>query len=372
MSMIFDDYDYAYVEFYVGMAKMVAYWHVKALGFELAAYRGPETGSSEEVSYLLQKNGIRLVITSAAKPSCFDVLSFVDRHGNGVKRIAYKVADVPLAYQTAIKRGAVPSMKPQQVRGRKGVITEAAIGLLDRKELLFFDDSQYQGLFRPQFQPIEVIGFEPDFDNGFLAIDHIAYGLKMNEMHLWCNYFQKIFGGDIVQELKPGHMVTEYSGMLLKLLGSHNKKIYNVFVEPDNRERASQVQDYVDAYYGSGIQHMAFSTSDIFGTLRAMREGGVDFVQYPRDYYDSLREQAKIPEPLIDELEECQVLCDVQEGGAYLFQTFTKPFGDRPTFFYEVIQRTNGYEGFALDNITQLFKAVEMEQNRRRIEESGA
>jgi 4-hydroxyphenylpyruvate dioxygenase len=361
---IFDDYSYAYIEFYVGMAKMVAYWHVKALGFELTGYRGPETGVADELSYLLEKNGIRFVITSAAKPSCFDVLSFIDRHGNGVKRICYQVSDVEKAYHAAIARGGVPILPPRQVKDENGYITEASIRLLDRKEIKFFNDDDFRGLFRPYYMPISIEGYTPDFDNGFEAIDHIAYGLHKNEMDYWYGYYQNIFGGEMLQQLLPGDLVTRYSGMLLKLLGSKNGKINNVFVEPDNRERPSQVQEYVDAYYGSGIQHMAFATSDIFTSIRAMANGGIDFVKFPKAYYTSLREQAKIPSDLIDELETCNVLCDVQEG-AYLFQTFTKPFGDRPTFFYELIQRTNGYVGFALNNITELFQAVEREQERR-------
>ena len=364
MMDIFDEYDYAYVEFYVGMAKMVAYWHIKALGFHLTGYRGPETGCEEELSYLLEKNGIRLVITSAAKPSCFDVLSFVDRHGNGVKRIAYQVSDVEQAYHTAIARGGIPVLAPRQVTDENGSIEEAAISLLDRKEIKFFNNTGFGGLFRPHYRSCEIQGYEPDFENGFEAIDHIAYGLQKNEMDYWYSYYERIFGGRLLQQLQPGDMVTQYSGMLLKLLGSKNGKINNVFVEPDNRERPSQVQEYVNAYYGSGIQHMAFATSDIFRSIRAMAKGGIDFVQYPKAYYTALREKGDIPASLIDELESCNVLCDAQ-GGAYLFQTFTKPFGDRPTFFYELIQRTNGYVGFALNNITQLFQAVEREQERR-------
>ena len=360
----FKNYDYAYIEYYVGMAKMVAYWHVKALGFEVVGYAGPETGSSGKVSYLLAKNGIRLVISSAAKPSNYDILSFVDRHGNGVKRIVYQVDNVEKAFDKAVARGAVPINKPERKEDQSGYITEASILLFDRKEIAFFNDDHYHGLFRPKYQPLKIVGFTPDFDNGFEAIDHIAYGTRINEMDLWCNYFQKIFGGKVLQDLRPGNIITEYSGMLLKLLGSDNGKIYNVFVEPDNRDSPSQVEEYVNAYHGSGIQHMAFSTSNIFGTLKAMRRGGIDFVNYPKAYYDNMRKKKSIPEALIDELEACNVLCDAQDD-AYLFQTFTKPFGDRPTFFYEIIQRTNGYVGFALDNILELFKAVEGEQQKR-------
>ena len=355
---------YAYVEFYVGMAKMVAYWHVKALGFELTAYRGPETGCPDKVSFLVTKNGINLVISSAASPTCFEVLSFVDRHGNGVKRIAYCVDDVPAAYKQAIARGGIPVQDPHVSENEKGKVTEAALRLFDRKEIVLYDGSQYNGIFKPGFEALAIKGFEPDFDNGFDAIDHIAYGVHINEMDQSVAYFQNIFGGEIIQKLESGDVITEYSGLLLKLLSSSNGLINNVYVEPENHERSSQVQDYLEHYYGSGIQHMAFSTNDIFTSLKAMQRSGVEFVLYPPGYYELLREEGKIPADLIDKLEEHNVLADAQ-GDSYLFQTFTKPFGDRPTFFFEVIQRTGDYVGFALENIAQLFRAVEREQSRR-------
>ena len=365
MSDIFEDLDYAYIEFYVGMAKMVTYWHVKALGFELVAYKGPETGCPDTVSFLIQKNNVRFVITSAASPSNFDVLSFVDRHGNGVKKIAYAVNNVKQAYETAVQRGGIPVGEIRREEDDAGCVEEAAIRLLGRKEIAFVDTTKYHGLFRPGFEPLSIPGFAPDFDNGFQFIDHIAYGLHVNEMDFWSRYFQNIFGGEVVQDLKPGDVITEYSGLLLRLLRSPNRKLMNVFVEPENRSRPSQVQEYLEAYYGSGIQHMAFATDNIFQTVVHMRRTGVEFVKYPPAYYTMMREAGKVPADLIDKLQDHNVLCDASDDGAFLFQTFTKPFGDRPTFFYEVIQRTAGYEGFALQNITQLFKAVEREQELR-------
>lgn len=365
MSDVFDDISYAFIELYVGMAKMVTYWHVKAMGFELKGYRGPETGEEDTLSYLLEKGDIRILITSAAKPSSFEVLSFVDRHGNGVKRIAYAVPNVEEAYQTALDRGGIPRQDVTRIEDEHGYVETAALRLLDRKEILFFNNDNYNGVFMPGFQPHSIKGFEPDFDNGFQYIDHIAYGLHTNEMAYWCdNYFHKIFGGEVVQDIGPGDVITEYSGLLLRLLSSAGHKLHNVFVEPQNHKRASQVQEYIEAYYGSGIQHMAFATDNIFETVERMRNSGIDFVTYPKSYYDLLREENRAPAEVIDKVEKYNVLVD-EEDGAFLFQTFTKPFGDRPTFFYEVIQRTGGYSGFALDNITQLFRAVEREQDKR-------
>jgi len=364
MNANLENLKYAYIEFFVGMAKMVTYWHVKALGFELKAYRGPETGNAEQLSYLLTKGSINLVITSAAKPSSFEILSFVDRHGNGVKRIAYHVDNVHEAYETAISRGAIPAVGPQRLEDEQGYVEEASIRLLDLKELVFVDDSHYNGCFIPGFAPHAIPGFEPSFDNGFQYLDHIAYGLHVNEMKFWCNdYFKKIFGGEVVQDIKKGDIISEHSGLLLRLLSS-GEHLHNVFVEPQNREHPSQVQEYIEAYYGSGIQHMAFATDNIFETVEHMRRSGVDFVGYPDSYYDILLEEGRIPADVVKKSRQFNVLCDGVDG-AYLFQTFTKPFGDRPTFFYEIIQRTNGYRGFALENISQLFRAVQREQIKR-------
>jgi len=370
MADVFKEITYAYIEYYVGMAKMVAYWHVKALGFELQSYSGPETGNKETVSYQLNKGDVNLVITSAAKPSCFDILSFVDRHGNGVARIAFRVSDVQGAWQAAMKGKAIPISPPQREENDHGYVEEASIKLFDRKEITFFDNSNYNGVFRPGYQEWRIEGFSPTFENGFQYIDHIAYGLHVNETQFWCNYYQQIFGGDIVQELKPGDVITEYSGLLLRLLASPNRKIFSVFVEPENKDRPSQVQEYLEAYYGSGVQHMAFATNNIFESVDAMRKGGVDFVKYPDAYYAMLEEESSLTSEMVERLKQYNVLCDVQ-GDSYLFQTFTKPFGDRPTFFYEIIQRTGGYEGFALGNITQLFRAVEREQSKRIEADSG-
>ena len=364
MTDVFENYRYAYIEFHVGMAKMVAYWHVKALGFELVGYRGPETGHSDTLSFLMEKNGIRLLITSAAKPSAYDVLSFVDRHGNAVKRIAYYVDDVNEAFQTAVERGAIPIHPPKREENEQGYVEEAAIRLFDRKEITFFNDKNYSGLFRPNFKAHSIEGFEPDFDNGFQAIDHIAYGLHTNEMDYWCGYFRKIFGSTIVQQLKSGDVASRHSGMLLNLIRSKNGLINDVFVEPENGKKLSQVQEYINASVGSGVQHMAFSTNDIFKAVADMRAKGIDLVTYPKTYFDRLRAKGTLPVELMDRVEQSNVLCD-QQGDTYLFQTFTKPFGDRPTFFYEIIQRTEDYSGFALDNITELFMAVEHEQGQR-------
>lgn len=356
------DLSYAYIEFYVGMAKMVAYWHVQALGFEVKGYLGPETGVSDRVSYLVTKGNINLVFTSAAKPSSSEILSFVNRHGNGAKRIAYNVSNVAEIFEDAVASGATPIMSPKVFSDDSGEIAEASIKWLDDMELLFFDNSNYQGLFRLGYEELVIEGFTPNFESGFTHIDHIAYGLDQNQTDYWCNYFQKTFGGDITPNQEPDELATRYSGLILKLLRT-SSGVYSVFVEPVDKDSPSQVQEYLEAYDGSGIQHMALHTEDIFTTMECLLAQGVDFVKFPDAYYDRLLTQG-VDAELVGRLQRYSLLYD-EQGSTYLLQTFTKPLGDRPTLFYEIIQRTNGYQGFALNNIAELYDAVEEEKSKR-------
>ncbi len=358
------DSTYAYIEFYVGMAKMVAYWHAKAMGFRLEAYRGPETGQHDVVSYVLRLGDVRIVITSAARPTCFDVLSFVDRHGNGVKRIAHRVQNVDTAYADAIAQGAIPSAPPARLTDEGGTVVQAALKLLDGKELLLVDDSHYDGPFMPGYVQTEIDGFEPTFESDLTTIDHIAYGMHINETHSWSRYLQGLFGGRFELKINNAVDAVDGPGLSLGVLRSDGGRFTNVFVEPRRTAVYSQVQEYLDAYGAAGVQHVALQTNDIWSAVRRMRAAGCDFVKYPDSYYDLIRDEYGLTDQLVSRLRTSQVLCDRHED-QFLFQTFTKPFGDRPTFFYEIIQRVHGYDGFALRNIDQLFRAVEQESGRR-------
>lgn len=369
MNSICDDLDLPqldYVELFVGMAKMVVFWHERALGFRTTAYAGPETGVVDRVSYLLEKNGIRLVITSAAHPSAYEVLSFVDRHGNGVKHLAFAVDDVDSAFAEAVRRGAVPLREPDSQSDAHGSVRSARLKFLDGNELSLIDRSGYGGTFAPGFVEVDadpslVEGEDP---RGLSHIDHIAFGIYPNEMKRWTEYFRNLFGGSLVQTWDEDDVGSTFSGMRLSVWRAANRALTGVFVEPVKSRNPSQVQEYLEAFHGSGVQHIAFASDDIFAAVAAMRAAGVAFVAYPATYYANLRKAGELPHSLIERLEEHHILCD-RQGQAYLFQTFTKPFGDRPTFFYEIIQRRANYEGFGQDNVRALFEAVEQDQTRR-------
>ncbi|CAM2010732.1 4-hydroxyphenylpyruvate dioxygenase [Acanthopleuribacter pedis] len=351
-----------HIELFVGMAKMVVFWHERALGFRTIAYAGPETGVLDRVSYVLEKNGIRLVVTSAAHPSAYDILSFVDRHGNGVKHLAFTVDQVDAAFAEAVKRGAIPLGEPITQTDKNGSIRTARLKFLDGNELTLFDRTAYDGCFAPGYEAVQRAANHED--QGLRHIDHIAFGVYPNEMTRWTDYFTSLFGGTLLQTWDEEDVGSTVSGMRLAVWRAANRALTGVFVEPVKSRNPSQVQEYLEAFHGSGVQHVAFATDDIFATVATMRAAGVEFVAYPTTYYDNLRKAGRLPHALIDQLEEQCILCDKQ-GKAYLFQTFTKPFGDRPTFFYEIIQRRCNYEGFGQDNVRALFEAVEQDQARR-------
>ncbi|MCW3466357.1 VOC family protein [Chitinophaga nivalis] len=352
--------EYDYIEYYVGMAKMVVYWHVKALGYKVIAYCGPETGTPDKCSYYLVKNDIKLVITSASQPSSYKIVSFVDLHGNGIKRIAVKVDSVQEHFSLAIKNGGIPLQNPVTLEDELGSVEYASLKIFDDNEIVLINYDNYSGDFMPGYINVEEDWDWPGEDSALERIDHIACALRLSEMNLWENYFNNIFFSKTVSqfdERKKGKEKEKKIGMLLKVLQSENKQINNVLVEPDHGVK-SQVSTFIDQHYGAGIQHIAFESSNIFRSVEVLRANGVRFTKYPEVYYEKLRR--KYPDLDTTLLEKHGVLCDVLDG-ALLFQIFTAPIGDRATFFYEIVQRVNNYEGFGLDNIHALFEALETE-----------
>ncbi len=350
---------YDFIEYYVGMAKMVVYWHVKALGFKVVAYCGPETGHPDKCSYYIVKNDIKLVITSASQPSSYQIVSFVDLHGNGIKRIAVEIDDVASFHQNALAGGAIPLKFPYTVSDVQGDVTMASVKIFDDNEIVFVNYDKYDGIFMPGYEAVNgnEWSFEPE-ESYLDEIDHIASALRINEIKVWETYFNNIFKSETVkcfdERIKDGQ---EKIGMYLKVLQTDNKRINNVLVEPD-QYKSTQVQLFIDQNYGTGIQHMAFASSNIFKSVAVLRKNGVKFTSYPDSYYRKLKE--KYPQLDVDKLQAHGVLCDVMDD-SLLFQVFTAPIGDRATFFYEVVQRVNQYEGFGLDNIHALFEAMEEE-----------
>ena len=351
---------YDFVEYYVGMAKMVVYWHVKALGFKVVGYCGPETGHPDKCSYYIVKNNIKLVITSASQPSSYKIVSFVDLHGNGIKKIGVKVKDVEQYFNNALERGAIPISFPNVISDDNGDVEMASIKIFDDNEIVLIDYKDYKGDFIPGYKNVEDGWFVNDDDTELLNIDHIACALRVNEIKLWETYFNNIFKSTTIRCFDERQSDQEKKiGIFLKVLQTGNKQVNNVLVEPDINKK-TQVQLFIDENYGSGIQHMACESSNIFKTVELLRKNGVKFTSYPNSYYASLK--GKFPNLDVELLKKHGVICDVMED-SLLFQIFTTPIGDRSTFFYEIIQRVNKYEGFGLDNIRTLFEAMESEIN---------
>lgn len=359
---------YDYIEFYVGSAKMWAYWHAKAMAFNIVGYCGPETGVKDKTSYFLVKNNMKFVITSAIKPSNYEVASFVEKHGDGVKRWSLSVEDVQEAFDKAVKNGGIPVRSPKRFDDKNGHIEEAAIKLYDDAEIVFINRDNYKGIFRPGFgKPIQKINITSQ-DSGLEEVDHVVGNVRTNEMNLWENYLNKTLNLETFLEFGAGDISTQYSALLSKVVRSKNGGggIKNPINEPYEGLKKSQIEEYIDEYFGSGIQHIAISTNNIIATIKALRENGVEFLTVPESYYDLLKEKklSKMITENIDDLKKYGILCDT-EGKGYLLQLFTKPIGDRPTFFYEIIQRREGAEGFGQGNFQALFESIERDQEAR-------
>jgi 4-hydroxyphenylpyruvate dioxygenase len=357
---------YDYVEFFVGSAKMVAYWHAKALGLDVVGYKGPETGVRDRTSYLLQsKNGLKMVITSAIHPGTYDVSSFVQRHGDGVKRWSMQVDSVQDFYEKAIANGAIPVRRPNKIEDKNGFVEESAFRLYDDTELVVVNFDNYNGVFMPGFDsPVQNINLRRD-ETGLKQYDHIVGNVQVNEMDRWANYFIKSFDFEQHLHFGPGDISTKLSALVSRVVRSKDVIIRNPINEPYDAERMSQIEEFTQQYHGTGVQHIALETEDIISTVQSMKENGVEFLDAPPGtYYDNIAQQSFGLTEKIDELKRLGILCDI-EGTGYLLQLFTKPIGDRPTFFYEIIQRRKGAQGFGHGNFLALFEAIERDQEKR-------
>jgi 4-hydroxyphenylpyruvate dioxygenase len=356
---------YDYVEFYVGSAKATAYWFARALSMDITGYLGPETGVRDRVSYYLTKNDLQFVITSAVQPGTWDVLGFVNLHGDGVKRWAVEVDDVDAAFKFATQHGAVMVERPHRIEDDKGYVEEAAIRLYDDTELVYVNRDNYSGIFRPRYcaprQEIETAAH----DTKLLNIDHIVGNVRENEMNLWADYFNKTMNFETFVDFKAGDIGTKYSALLSKVVRTRDSKIRNPINEPFEGLKKSQIEEYIEQYNGSGVQHIAIATDDIVTSIANLRKNGVEFLTVPDTYYDTLREREDLNiDESIDDLQEHGILCDKESDG-YLLQLFTKPTGDRPTFFFEFIQRKGNSQGFGKGNFQALFESIELDQKLR-------
>ncbi len=349
-----------HVELWVGNAAQAAHFYREALGFEQVAYAGLETGIRDRVSYVLQQGRIRLVLTGALGHG-HEISEHHHRHGDGVKVIALSVPDTDYAYRTAVERGAESVTAPHDATDEHGTVRLAAIATYGDTVHTFVERSGYKGTFLPGY--VEQHRPPRHGSTGLLAIDHIVGNVELGQMERWVKFYEDVFGMTEMIHFSDDDISTEYSALMSKVVTSGNGRIKFPINEPAEGKRKSQIDEYLEFYGGAGAQHIAVATRDIVGTVAALRERGVEFLMTPETYYDEVPERVGEIQEDLEDLRREGILVDRDDEG-YLLQIFTKPVGDRPTMFFEVIER-HGARGFGEGNFKALFEAIEREQERR-------
>ncbi|MFD0863325.1 4-hydroxyphenylpyruvate dioxygenase [Sungkyunkwania multivorans] len=349
-----------YVELYVGNAKQAAHYYQSAWGFQPVAYAGLETGVKDRVSYVLQQDKIRLVLTSPLQ-SGGEINQHIDAHGDGVKVVALWVDDATKSYQETTKRGAKSYMEPKTVSDENGSVTLSGIHTYGETLHIFVERKNYKGVFMPGFKP-----WNPDYKTeevGLKYIDHMVGNVGWNEMNKWCEFYAKVMGFAQLISFDDDDISTEYTALMSKVMSNGNGRIKFPINEPAEGRKKSQIEEYIDFYNGAGVQHIALATDNIIETVTQLKNRGVEFLYVPENYYDDVLDRVgKIDEDLAP-LKELGILIDRDEEG-YLLQLFTKPVLDRPTMFFEIIQR-KGAQSFGKGNFKALFEAIEREQEMR-------
>ena len=354
-----------YIEFYVGNAKQAAHFYKTAFGFQSLAYAGLETGLKDRVSYVLKQDKIRIVLTTALN-SKSPIGEHVKKHGDGVKVIALLVDDAKKAYKETTERGAKSYLKPVTESDEFGEVVKSGIFTYGETVHLFIERKNYNGDFLPGF-----IKWESDYNPtsvGLKFIDHMVGNVGWGEMNTWVKWYEDVMGFVNFLSFDDKQIHTEYSALMSKVMSNGNGRIKFPLNEPAKGKKKSQIEEYLDFYETPGVQHIAIATDDIIETVRELRLRGVDFLSAPpKEYYSAiptrLGEHMKIMNENINELEELAILVDADEEG-YLLQIFTKPVEDRPTLFFEIIQRM-GAKGFGAGNFKALFESIEREQQNR-------
>jgi 4-hydroxyphenylpyruvate dioxygenase len=348
-----------HVELYVGNALQAAYYYTRAFGFQEVAYRGLETGTRDHVSHILQQGRIRLVLTGALR-SDSPIAAHQHKHGDGVKVIALSVPDAERAYREATARGAHGVVEPHEASDEHGTVKLATIQAYGETLHTFVERGAYHGAFLPGYVAVD----RGPRDSGLLlGIDHIVGNVELGRMEEWVKYYEDVFGMTEMIHFTDSDISTEYSALMSKVVADGKGRVKFPINEPAEGKRKSQIDEYLEFYEGAGAQHIAVATRDIVGTVAELRHRGVEFLTIPDAYYDEV--PSRVPEVVdqLADLREQGILVDRDDEG-YLLQIFTKPIGDRPTMFFEVIER-HGARGFGDGNFKALFEAIEREQERR-------
>lgn len=349
-----------YVEFYVGNAKQAAYYYQSAWGYELVAYAGPETGIKDRVSYVLQQGKIRLILTASLYPDGF-ISDHVKKHGDGVRVLALWVDDAEKALEETSKRGAKVHEGLQVKTDEFGEVRTASIHTYGDTIHTFVERKNYRGVFMPGYKaakskvPVQSVGLK--------YVDHCVGNVGWGEMNTWVKFYEDVLGFRVIISFDDQDISTEYSALMSKVVANGNEFVKFPINEPAEGKKRSQIEEYLDFYHGSGVQHLAVATDNIMETVAELRRRGVDFLEVPDTYYDDLEARVGKIEEDMDELRKLNILVDRDDQG-YLLQLFTKPVEDRPTLFYEIIQR-RGARAFGKGNFKALFEAIEREQERR-------
>lgn len=350
-----------HVEFWVGNAKQAAFYYQHAFGYQLVAYAGPETGLKDRCSYVMQQNDIRLVLTCPLGPEG-PVAEHVKAHGDGVKDVVLRVKDVPAAYQALVARGATGLVDPGTTEDAQGRVHRATIATYGDTVHSLINRDDYAGAFLPGFEARETPKSIP---GGLGRIDHIVGNVGWNEMDATVNFYQRIFGFHQFVSFDDKDISTDYTALRSVVVASPKENIKFPINEPAEGKKRSQIEEYIDFYGGPGVQHLALTTVDIVETVTRLKAQGVEFLEPPTAYYEHLvsRLEGLDFQEDIERLKPLGILVDRDEKG-YLLQIFTKPVTDRPTLFYEIIQR-KGSDSFGKGNFKALFEAIEAEQARR-------
>jgi len=350
-----------HVEFYVGNAKQAAHYYRSAFGFRLTAYSGPETGRRDRAAYLLEQGQIRFVVSTAIHPE--DPISrHVQRHGDGVKAIALTVDDAEEAWRATTKRGAKSVQEPTRISDNDGEVKLASIATYGETVHTFVERRQYRGVFLPGYVPVNKRD-RVSRPAGLLHIDHMVGNVALGDMNRYVEFYRNVMGFDLYQTFDDKDISTEYSALMSKVMSNGNGRIKFPINEPAEGKRKSQIEEYLEFYDGPGVQHIAMATDDIIGTVTRLHDQGVDFLRVPATYYRELAGRVGTIDEPVETLAQLGILVDRDDEG-YMLQIFTKPVEDRPTLFYEIIQR-KGSRSFGKGNFKALFEAIEREQALR-------
>jgi 4-hydroxyphenylpyruvate dioxygenase len=349
-----------YIEFYVGNAKQAAYYYKAAFGFRAVAYAGPETGVMDRASYVVRQNKLTFVFTSALRND-HEISKEVFKHGDGVKAIALLVEDAESAWKETTQRGATSYMEPKMLKDPTGSLGMSGIRIYGDTVHLFIERKNYSGLFMPGYESWNS-NYQPD-STGLLYVDHCVGNVGWNQMNHWVSFYEKVMGFQNILTFDDTDISTEYSALMSKVMSNGNGMVKFPINEPAEGKKKSQVEEYLEFYNGEGVQHVALATNNIADTVRELMRRGVEFLKVPTSYYDELQGRVgKIDEDL-EPLKEMGILVDRDPDG-YLLQIFSKPVQDKPTVFFEIIQR-KGAKSFGKGNFKALFEAIEREQEKR-------